>query len=187
MADSINLDFGVVHDEVDAFMAALKNLEAQTVYAGFPEGEDPREDAEGNPEAITSAAIAYIQNTGDPELNIPARPFMVEGIETVGDKIADGMEAAGIAALDGDSQGVDKALHSVGMTAQLGIQAKINDGPFEPLADSTLKARARRGRVGAQDELDSRAAGNDPGTESARPLVDTGGMRNAVTYVVRKE
>jgi hypothetical protein len=187
MSDSVNLGFSVTHDEMGAFMKALAEMQAQSVYAGFPQDEDPRHDEDGNPVAITNAAIAYVQNTGDPALNIPARPFMVEGVEDVGDKIAGGMEAVGTAALDGDSPGVEMALHAVGMTAKLGIQNKINDGPFEPLAESTLKARAHRGRKGAQAELDRRASGEDPGTEFARPLVDSAQMRNAVNYAIRKD
>jgi hypothetical protein len=187
MASKVNLGFSVTADEMVAFTKALKEMQAKSVLAGFPREEEEPKDADGNPEPITNAALGYIHNTGSPEQNIPARPFMVEGIENVGDKIASGMESAGISALDGDPQGVEAALHAVGLTAQIGIQNKINDGPFEPLADSTLKARARRGRQGAQDELDRRAAGEDRGVESARPLVDTGQLHDAVTYVVRKE
>jgi hypothetical protein len=187
MADSVNLGFSVTSDEMGSLMKALESMQAKSVFAGFPQEEEPRKDAEGSPEPITNAAIAYAQNTGMPEQNIPARPFMEEGVETVGDKIADGMESAGVAALDGDVQGVDMALHAVGLTAKLGIQNKILDGPFDPLADSTLKARARRGRQGAQNELDRREAGEAPGTELARPLNDTGQMRNAVNYVIREE
>jgi hypothetical protein len=182
----IDLTFNVVSDMTDAFMKALDDMQAKEVVAGFPEGEEEeRKDADGNPSPITNAAIAYVQNTGAPELNIPARPFMVEGIEDVQQPITDRMYDVGVAALDGDSQRVDQGLHAVGLTAKLGIQNKILDGPFTPLAESTLKDRARRGRQGAQDELDRRAAGEEPGTESARPLNDSAQMRNAVDYAVR--
>jgi hypothetical protein len=187
MANDVNLDFSVTHDEMGSFMKALEEMQAKSVLAGFPEGEKPREDEEGNPDPITNAALGYIHNTGMPEQNIPARPFMNEGIENKREEITDGMEAAGIAALDGDMDGVNSALNAVGLSAQAGIRTKIVDGPFEPLAESTLKARARRGRKGAQEELDRRAAGEDPGVELARPLNDTAQMRNAVNYVVRKE
>jgi hypothetical protein len=110
---------------------------------------------------------------------------MVEGIEGVQDEIVGRLKEVARAALDGDSQRVDRGLHAVGLEAKLGIQNKILDGPFEPLAESTLKARASRGRQGAQDELDRRAAGENPGTDLARPLNDSTQMRNAVNYVVR--
>ena len=184
---SISMKVSVEVDEVEAFLKALKRLQAKEVLAGFPQETTEREDEDGKPAEITNAALGYIHNTGMPELNIPPRPFMVEGIEDARDAITKGMNAAGIAALDGNSRAVDMALHSVGIAAKLGIQKKINDGPFEALAESTLKARARRGRKGAQEELDRRDAGEQPGTESARPLVDTGQLRNAVNYVIREK
>lgn len=56
---------------------------------------------------------------------------------------------------------------------------------FTPLADSTVEARARRGRKGATLELARRAAGESPGTDLAKPLIDTGQYRRAITHVVR--
>jgi hypothetical protein len=187
MPNSMDLKFGVTTDMTREFMKALKDMQAKEIVAGFPESEEERVDDDGNAVPITNAAIAYVQNTGSPEQNIPARPFMVEGVELKREEIEDGMQMAGVAALDGDSQRVDRAFHAVGLQAKLGIQTKILDGPFEPLAESTLKARARRGRQGAQDELDRRAAGEEPGTESARPLNDTAQMRNAVDYALREK
>jgi hypothetical protein len=81
-------------------------------------------------------------------------------------------------------------MQAVGQIAKQGIQMKIVDGPFEPLSPATLRARARRGgEIGraAMTELASRADGNEPDAETARPLNDTGQMRNAVNYVIRKE
>ena len=187
MANEANLSFSVTHDEMGAFMKALAEMQSKSVLAGFPQEEAPRENEDGEAEPITNAALGYIHNTGMPEQNIPARPFMVEGIENKREPITDGMEAAGMAALDGNTDQVEQALTAVGLAAEAGIRNKIIDGPFEPLAESTLKARARRGREGAQEELDRRAAGEDPGVELARPLNDTAQMRNAVTYVIRKE
>lgn len=187
MANDVNISFGVVTDNMGAFMKALEEMQAKEVLAGFPQEEQAREDSEGNAEPITNAALGYIHNFGSPEHNIPARPFMVEGIEVKKAPITDGMKSAGLAALDGNTQLVDQAMHAVALIAKTGIQMKILDGPFEPLAESTLKARARRERAGAQEELDRRAAGDAPGVELARPLNDTGQMRNAVDGIVREK
>ena len=187
MANDINLGFSVTHDHMKEFMDALKEMQSQSVMAGFPQEEPARENKDGNPAPITNAALGYVHNNGSPEQNIPARPFMVEGIENKREPIVDGMEAAGMAALDGDKDGVTSALHAVGLSAQAGIRTKIVDGPFEPLAESTLKNYARQGAKGAQAELDSREAGNDPNPDNVRPLNRTGQMRNAVNYVIRKE
>jgi hypothetical protein len=181
MPDGIHLSFNVKADHVGELIKALKDMQAKQVLAGFPEEEAERTDPDGNaqPEAertdpdgnaqpITNAALGYIHNFGAPEANIPARPFMVEGIESVRDQISDSMYAAGAAAFDGNAQRLDAGLNAVGLIAQNGIQGKIQDGPFEPLAPATLRARASRGRTGTV------------------PLVDTGQMRNAVTYVIQE-
>lgn len=185
----MNLSFSVTHDEMKAFAKALHNMQAKDVLVGFPAGDQkPRTDENGNPTPITNAVIAYTQNNGSPELNIPARPFMVEGVELKSDAIADGMENVGLAALDGDMQRVDMSLHAVGMIARDGIKQKIVDGPFAPLAESTLAARARRGGdigTAAQKELDRREAGEAAGVEFARPLNESGQLRNAVNYALR--
>jgi hypothetical protein len=186
MANGINLDYKVTVDQVADFLEAIKNMTRKEVLAGFPADEAPREDADGNPEPITNAALGYIHNFGSPEQNIPARPFMIPGIEAVEEKIGNYMHQAGVAALDGNQQQMDGALLATALTAQAGIQAKINDGPFEPLAESTLRGRAQRGQAGAQKELDERAMGQEPGIENARPLIDTGQLRNAVQGIVRE-
>lgn len=62
---------------------------------------------------------------------------------------------------------------------------RITNTGFTPLADSTVEARARRGRKGAKAELARRAAGELPGTDLVKPLIDTGQYRRAITHVVR--
>ncbi len=61
----------------------------------------------------------------------------------------------------------------------------IKAANFTPLADSTVEARARRGRKGAKAELARRAAGESPGTTLAKPLYDTGKYLASITHVVR--
>jgi len=190
VSGDVHIGFDIIRDDMQGLAESLRTLTEENVLAGFPADEEPREDENGNPTPITNAAIAYVQNTGMPELNIPQREFMVSGVESVEDKIVTSMETTGVAAFDHDRQGVELGLQAVGATARDGIKMKIRDGPFEPLAEATLVARARRGgEIGkaAIQELESRAAGNAPGVDLARPLNDTGQMRNAVNYVIRKD
>src|SRR5260363_213287 len=65
--------------------------------------------------------------------------------------------------------------------------AKMTEGPFKPRAESTLQARARRGRIGAAIELERRRRGHTPENANAKPLIDTGQLRKSITYVVRKK
>jgi hypothetical protein len=190
MSGSVHFGFDITSDNLKAFEDALREMQAQDVLAGYPADKaEPREDQDDNPVPITNAAIAYLMNTGMPEQNVPAREFMVSGIESVEQPIISAMEQTGIAALGGESQAVEQGLNAVGLIAQNGIRSKIVDGPFEPLAESTLRGRVRHGGAigkAAQTELDSRAVGNEPSVDNARPLNFTGQMRNAATYVLRK-
>ncbi|WP_232317463.1 hypothetical protein [Ralstonia sp. NT80] len=169
---------------VDKLAQVLKTISAlatKEVLVGVPQANDERKDDE----PINNAAIGYIMETGSPVNNVPARPHLVPGIQDVQEEVADQLQKGAVAALSGSQSGVTKALNAAGMIGQRGVRAKITDGPFTPLAESTLRARARRGRKGAAKELASRAAGNEPDNANAKPLIDTGQYRQSITYVVR--
>ncbi len=54
-----------------------------------------------------------------------------------------------------------------GLMGQDAVRGKITSGPFVPLAPATLRARKAKGRTGE------------------KPLIDTGQLRAAYTYVIR--
>lgn len=155
------------------------------VLAGFPEDTTDREDAESV--GITNASLAYIHDQGAPEQNIPARPFMDPAMESAAPKLEAKLSQVLKAVLRGEgADTVERGMQQVGMIAKLSIQNTINAGIDPALADSTLRARARKGRNGAQEELNRRAKGEAPSTAFAKPLVDTGELRNAASYAIRK-
>jgi hypothetical protein len=172
-----------------AIMKALGRMAENEVLVGFPEAstqrkEEPEEEAQG----LTNAALGYIHDNGAPEANIPARPFMVPGIQKATKRIVAIAKKTAAKALEPgeDAQGtIDQGLHAMGLVATASIKGVINSGIDPPLADSTLRARAARGRKGAKKELERRAKGLPAGKALAKPLVDTAQMRNAVNYVVR--
>lgn len=164
----------------------INRLTGKAVFVGVPSEEAGREAAaEEDHGPINNAALAYIHENGAPEANIPARPFLAAGIEENRTAIESRLKKAADEAMKGKLGNVDSAMEKVGQTAQSGVRNKINSGAFEPLADTTLRARARRGRQGAKDELKRRAKGESPSTDDAKPLIDTGQLRNSITYVVR--
>lgn len=174
----------------DMLIKAIQSLASNEVLVGFPEAStDRKEDPEdGGPKDLTNAALGYIHDNGAPEANIPARPFMLPGIENARSKLVRIAKTTGTKALDADNpqEVVDQGLHAMGLVAQASIRKVINDGIDPPLSDRTLRERARRGREGAKEELSNRAKGLPPGKELAKPLIDTGQLRNAVNYVIRK-
>jgi phosphatidylserine/phosphatidylglycerophosphate/cardiolipin synthase-like enzyme len=163
--------------------AAFMELASQEILVGFPEDGEPREDMS----EPTNAMLAYIHDNGAPEQNIPARPFMIPAIEGAQERIAAAMVAtAKMVVNDKSPLSAERALHRVGTVAELAVKRMINSGIPPPLADATLRNRVARGRKGAKIELKNRAEGIAPSTAFAKPLVDTGQMRNAVKYVIRE-
>src|SRR5260364_31638 len=106
----------ITTDRLDAVLKAMHLLVHKEVLVGIP-ADAPERQEEDEP---GNAALGYLHETGSPARNIPAR--------------------------DGHMEQVDKALHRAGLAAQNAVRAKMTEGPFKPLAESTLQARARRGR-----------------------------------------
>ncbi|WP_137650634.1 hypothetical protein [Escherichia albertii] len=149
-------------DNAKAILDALRSLTKKDVLVGIPSEDSERDDV-----PFGNAGIGYLNEYGSPEQNIPPRPHLAQ------------------AALDGNASGAERALNRAGTLAVNGVRRYMTITGFTPLADSTVEARARRGRKGATLELARRAAGESPGTDLAKPLIDTGQYRRAITHVVR--
>ena len=158
-------------DRAKLLMAQVKALTKNEVLIGVPaadpQGRNPGSNERKGGGPATNAVIGYVQETGDPERNIPARPFLVPGVESVGDQCAIRLGQGAKAALGGSADAADKAMHAAGLIAQSAVRKKITDGPFEPLSPKTIAAREARGRSGT------------------KPLIDTGQLRNSISYVIR--
>jgi len=173
-------------DRVDELWDSLHALARREILVGFPEETTSRDDAGTPGGEPTNAALGYIHDNGSPEVNIPARPFMLPGMDSVKDTAANRLRSIALKVLRfGPKDMVEQGWHSVGLTVQAGIRKYINQGISPPLSEYTLRERARRGRKGAKQELANRAAGLAPSTQLAKPLIDTGQLRNALNYVIR--
>lgn len=155
----------IVKDRVDDILAAVRELGARDVKVGFPEKTGGRGDADTEADAggdgeLTNPEIAYIHEFGAPEAKIPERPFLIVGVEgalpTITKIMKDGVKAA----LNGKDT-ADQTLNKIGLIAQGAVQQKIVDGPFVPNAEITIKSKG-----------------------SDKPLIDTGALRQAVSYVI---
>ncbi|SFN48494.1 hypothetical protein SAMN05216516_108131 [Izhakiella capsodis] len=167
-------------DRAKSVLDALKTIGNRDVLVGIPAETSARNDA-----SIGNAAIGYINENGSPARNIPARPHLQPGVKSVQDKTLPMLKQAALLTLDKNMSGAERMLNQAGATAADGVKRFITASDFVPLAESTLAARARRGGKGALAELESRAAGNAPDNSNARPLIDTGQYRRAITYIVR--
>jgi hypothetical protein len=143
-------------DVLDNFRA----LSRKRVLVGIPDANATRNDG-----PISNAVIGYIHEMGDASRNLPSRAFLVPGVRNVHDQTIKSMRAAALYALAGNHVAVDSTLHKMGLRAQVAVRAKITAGPFAPLAPSTIAQRRGPGPY--------------------RPLIDTGALRQSITYVIR--
>ena len=173
----------------------LKDLMRREVLVGIPGDSPSRPVVPGEKTPPSNALIGYVQEFGDDERGTPARPFLMPGVEAAKDAIVKGLKRAAKGVLDGKLEALDAGLTQAGLAAETSVKNTILNGPFAPLAESTLKARARRKTAkgkpsqaetskAARAELAARAAGADASTD-ARPLYDTHSLFNSITYVVR--
>lgn len=152
----------ITKDRLSAVLKTIGDLAKKQVLVGIPDGSPENTD-----KPITNAQIGYIQEKGSPAKNIPARPFLVPGVASVQDQCFDKLRDAASAALDGQSADVTQGLTSAGFIAEEAVKEKINSNIQPELAESTLAARRARG------------------VTRTNTLVDTAGMRNSVTHVIR--
>lgn len=153
-------------DRLDEVLKSIAGLVKQEVLVGVPDSTAGRKD-DGEP--LSNAEIGYIQETGSPANNIPARPHLVPGVQDARPKFEPQLQKGVEAALDGDLEQVQRRLNMAGIAAQNSVRAKVNSNIAPELAESTLEARRRRG------------------VTRENTLVDTGQYRNSITYVIRKK
>jgi hypothetical protein len=169
-------------DNLLAVVESINDLVGKSVLVGIPASEAQRDDDS----PMDNATLGYLHETGSPAANIPARPFLIPGVNDSQGTFEPELRKAAGSALDGNKKQVKAHLNSAGLIASQAVKNVLNTADYAPLAISTLRARARKGRNGAAAELSSRAAGNAPNNANARPLVDTGELRNSITYVLRE-
>jgi hypothetical protein len=106
----------------------------------------------------------YIREHGSPMLSIPPRPVLQPAIEDNKEYIGQLLAEAGKAILQGDAAAGETKLHNAGDFAAAAAQGWF-ENPQNGWPPNSPRTIRRKG--------------------SDQPLVDTGEMRKAITYVVR--
>lgn len=181
---------------------AVTALTKKRLLVGIP-GDAPARPAEPGQKGTppSNALLGYTLETGAPDRNLPARPFLVPGVENAKPDIERGMHRAAVAAFSGNAEGIETGFRQAGFAAENAVKQKMLDGPFAPLSARTIEQRARRrnpetgklkqdGRSkDARAFLKLQAEGvpddvlHDAGL--AKPLLDTFDLYNSVTHVIR--
>ncbi|MCJ2023928.1 hypothetical protein [Methylobacterium sp. J-067] len=142
----------------------LRAVEKWVLIGISAESMHPGEKGEAS---INNAALGYLFEYGQPEMNLPARPHLIPGVDSIRDAAVQILAAGVRQALQGDLSAPERALNKVGIIGTSAVQAKIIEGDFAPLSPRTIKGRLRRGRTGT------------------KPLIDTGAYRRAFTYTIQ--
>ena len=186
-----------VKDKSSAMFKELQELAKKTVLVGIPESDSVRNATELRGD-ISNAQLAYIHTHGvratsmrremDPEISegrkyseaytmymmehgsplwhSPPRPIIETAIEHPSnrEKIVNELKKVASLIAEGDLQAAENQLQAVGMVASSAVRDwfENSENGWEPNAESTIKSKG-----------------------SARPLVDTGQLRNSITYVIR--
>lgn len=161
----------IIKDDVPILLAAIEGLTRQRVLVGIPGNTPARTDVGVG---ISNAVLGYINEFGSPAANIPARPWLMPGIQQAMPAITARLRAGAVAALKLPSDGEigTKTLMAVGLTAQNVIRAYVNTGIPPALAAATISARRNR-KVAPRT--------------GTKPLIDTGQFRNSISYVIRNK
>lgn len=142
-----------------------KWLATHEALVGIPEENSQRGTDDGG-SVLTNAQLMYIHENGSPANNIPPRPVIQMGLmeEETMSRIKEYLGDGSKKALKGDVAGAQKDWERAGMVGVNSVMEKFTDGSLAPNAPSTI---ARKG--------------------SSTPLIDTGALRQSITYVVRKK
>lgn len=156
----------ILKNRVPELAAALKVMANRRVLVGIPSdaADNERTDA-----PITNAQIGFINEFGAPEMNIPARPHLIPGVEDAWPdaqrRMAKGAEQI-LKLRPGPSAIVNNALEGAGMLARDAVVQRINDVLTPELAPATLADRRSKGFKGES------------------PLIVTGTYKQSITYVL---
>ncbi|WP_179038237.1 hypothetical protein [Limnobaculum xujianqingii] len=148
-------------DKLARLAAVFDELGKKQIKVGFFEHSK-------YPDDTPIAYVAAIQELGHPAGGIPPRPFMRPSVNDNQRKYANGFGSAAKKALSGESD-VTSGLAIIGQVAAGDIQLGIQAVTTPALKPATVAARARK---------------HSKGKATAKPLVYSGLMLQAVTSVV---
>lgn len=137
----------------------LKRIKASEVLVGIPA---PKTQRKGDP--INNAALMFIHTNGSELQNIPARPVLEPAIEANKDVITPHLEKAAKDVLQKRPEAADRELQLAGTVASNAAKRWFTDprNGWPPNSPVTVAAKG-----------------------SDKPLIDTGQLRRAITFVVR--
>ena len=175
-------------DKIKEDMKKLMNLD---VLVGVPEDESARTDPDG--EVVNNAQLCYLHTNGSDLQHIPKRPIIEPAIAAHKEEISAQIKKVGEFALAGNTNKANAQLKKVGILGQNIIRSWFLDprNGWPPNSQSTIKEKLLKtpGKLGRDIRayVDAGGSLNDiTGLEGMiHPLIDSGQLRKAMTYVIR--
>lgn len=146
------------------FFRQFEELKKLQVRIGYQRGKASKTDDDGNEADYCDIAMWNELGTSN---GIPSRPFLRNSVDSNAEQIDKACkDAIKVIAKGGKAEVVLKQL---GLMQKGTVQQTISSGEFVPNAPSTVRRK------------------NHNGKGSAKPLIDTGGLRNKVNFVICKK
>lgn len=158
MSGKKSVKIKVKKDNTKELLKRLESLRNYDLLVGVPQSEGERE----YNEEITNAQLMFIHSEGSPVNNIPPRPVIDITLKEEKSKINEKFKKIINNVLNNTNP--KQELERLGIYVVNKIKAKFGSEELEPLKPQTIKAKG-----------------------SDRPLIDTGQLRNSVTYIVREK
>ena len=146
------------------FFRQIEELKKLQVRIGYQRGKASKTDDDGNEADYCDIAMWNELGTSS---GIPSRPFLRNSVDSNAEQIDKACkDAIKVIAKGGKAEVVLKQL---GLMQKGIVQQTISSGEFVPNAPSTVRRK------------------NHNGKGSAKPLIDTGGLRSKVNFVICKK
>ena len=160
---------GIRQEQSSRSKGGVTNAELGYILSTGVQSSSTRQDINTRIQAgstYSDAVAAYIAANGDPILNIPPRPFLEPSIDAEKEKIAVQQTKVLTAALNGKVSQARTEATKLGLLGQNIVKSWFTDprNNWTPNAPSTIK---RKG--------------------SDKPLIDTGALRNSISYAVKEK
>lgn len=139
-------------------LADLQRVKRSEVLVGIPAEKSSRKKG-----PVNNAELLFIHTEGSPLRSIPPRPTLKPAIEENAALIAEPLGDAATALMEDSAQRAETSLKRAGIVASNAVKRYIREE--DHLAPNSPETIARKG--------------------SDRPLIDTGQLVRAITYVVR--
>lgn len=148
------------HDKTTAagekFLKELQELSQMQVRVGFQRGKKHK--GKGKRAGADLVDIALYNELGTD--TIPSRPFLAQTVDQQGEAIKQASAEMVVQVVEGKMKG-KQALKNIGVLVKGAVQQQMVEGEFVPNAPSTIQ---RKG--------------------SDKPLIDTGQLRQGVSYQI---